>query len=300
MTQSVKVRWEGAARRRAGALIAAALVMPCGALAEPDGRAELRLGLLRFEYAEYDEGSRTSLDREVGFIPAVSGEAELRGRRLFGGAAARFGQGKVTYRGRTQSLGDPLLDGLPVRSKTDVSFVSGELRGGVHLDGARRLALLVGAGGRRWTRDIRDAATTARDGSPVLVTGLSEIYSWYELHAGARCTLLTRPRTTWDLEARLVRTAGAEISVDLGRAFGVDGSARMALGARTGWWAATAFRQELERGVFLVVSLFAEGYAFGASRPHVFQDADGATRAISEPRSETLGGSLEVGVGGRY
>jgi hypothetical protein len=281
------------------ALLAVLLVAPTSSRAEPDGRAELRLGLLRFEYAEYgDRGA--SLDREMGWVPAVSGEVELRGSRLFGRAAARLAQGNVTYHGRTQSLSDPNLDALPVRSKTDVSFVSGELQGGAFLDGARRLALFVAAGARRWTRDIRDAAVTARDGTPASVTGLSEIYAWYELQAGARFTFLALPRTAWDLEGRVVRTAGADISVDLGRPFGVDGTARMGLGASTGWRAATTLRQDLEPGVFLVVSLFAEGYAFGASHLYVFQDAGGTTRAISEPRSETLGGGLEVGIGGRY
>jgi hypothetical protein len=298
MTRSLGEGRKGGARRGAAALIAAALLAPCPARGELEGRAELRLGLLRFEYAEY--GGSVSLDREMGWVPAVSGEAELRGQRLFGRAAARLAQGNVTYHGRTQSLADPNLDALPVRSKTDVSFVSGELQGGAFLDGARRLGVFAAAGARRWTRDIRDAAVTARDGTPALVMGLSEIYSWYELQAGARWTFLALPRAAWDLEARLVRTAGAEISVDLARGFGVGETARMGLGARTGWRAATTLRQDLEPAVFLVVSLFAEGSAFGASRPFVFQDAGGTTRALSEPRSETLGAGLEVGIGGRY
>lgn len=287
------------ARRAATALLAAALLAPGAVRADPEGRAELRLGLLRFGYAEHGDPG-PALDREAGLVPAVSGELELRGSRLFGRAAARLAQGHVTYDGRTQSLGDPALDGLPIRSKTDVTFVSGRLEGGAFVDAGRRLGLFAGAGARRWTRDIRDAALLARDGTPVTVAGLSEIYSWYELEAGVRWTFLSRPRTSWDLEVRGVRTIGPEISVDLARGFGIDETARMRLGARTGWRAGTAFRQDVEPGVFLVIALFAEGYAFGASGLHVFHDADGVARAISEPRSETLTGGLEVGVGGRY
>jgi hypothetical protein len=281
-------------------VIALAALLPASARGELAGRGEVRLGLQRFDYAEYGAPGAASLDREAGWLPAVSGELELRDDRFFGRAAARLSLGTVTYRGQTQSLGDPSLAGLRLRSTTGTSFVSGELQGGVFVDGARRLAVFAAVGARRWTRDIHDATVVARDGSTVFVLGVSEIYSWFELQAGARFTVLERPWLAWDAEARVVRTAGAEVSVDLARAFGVEDTARMGLGARTGWRLATTFRHDVTPALFLAASLWAEGFAFGASGVAVFVDAGGTAHGIAEPRSETVMAGLDVGVGGRF
>jgi hypothetical protein len=280
--------------------MAIALLLPSAARGALEGRGEVRLGVQHLDYAEYAGAGSTSLDREAGWLPAFSGELELRGGRWLGRASARLALGSVSYHGHTQSLTDPNLDGLPLRSTTDATFVSGELQGGAFLDDARRLALFVALGARRWTRDIRDATVIARDGTPAAVLGLSEIYSWFELMAGVRWTFLERPRMAWDAEARLVRTAGAEVSVDLARAFGVDATARLGLGARTGWRLGTTYRHDVTPTMFLVASAWAEGYAFGASGLYLFQDAGGVTQAIAEPRSDTVSAGLEVGVGGRF
>jgi hypothetical protein len=132
------------------------------------------------------------------------------------------------------------------------------------------------------------------------VVGLSEIYAWYELGAGVRVTVLDRPGTSWDVEARLTRTAGADISVDLAGPFGVDQTARMGLGSTVGGRAGSTFRHDLQPGTFVVVGLWAERYAFGASGSFVFVDGGGVTRAISEPRSRTYGVGLDLGIGGRF
>src|SRR5690349_23217816 len=100
MTRGVRgPRWRGAA-----AALAAVLLFPAAARAELGGRGELRLGLQRFEYAEYGGPGSASLDREDGWLPAVSGELELRQGPLFGHAGARIGFGSFAYHGHTQSL----------------------------------------------------------------------------------------------------------------------------------------------------------------------------------------------------
>lgn len=288
------------ARRPAAVAIALALAVPAAARGDLDGRGEVRLGVMRLDAAEYGGAGPASLDREAGWVPAVSGELTLRGARWFGRAGARLGFGTVRHRGETRSLADPTLDGLPLRTTSAATFVSGEVEGGGFLDAGRRLAVFAALGARRWTRDVRDATVVARDGTSAAVLGLSEIYSWFELQAGVRFTLLERARLAWDAEARLVRTAGAEVSIDLARAFGVEETARLGLGARTGWRTATTLRHDVAGATFVAVSLWVEGFAFGASGVHVFQDASGATQAISEPRSETVLAGLEVGVGGRF
>lgn len=285
-------------RAAAVALLAAGLLAPGGARATVEGRAELRAGLLRFEYSEHDDRG-AFLDGEHGWLPAVAGEVEVRSGGLFARGSARLAQGSVTYHGQTQSP-DPTLDALPLRSDTETTFVGGELEGGLVVDPVHHLALLVAVGARRWTRDIRSSSVIARDGTPATVVGLSEIYSWYELEAGARWAFLSRPRTTWDLEARVVRTAAAEVSVDLAQIFGVDGTAHLALGSRTGWRLASTLRQDLDPAIFLVATLYAEGYGFGESRISVVRDAGGVARGISEPRSDSVVGGLELGIGGRF
>jgi hypothetical protein len=274
-------------------LLAAALLAPAAAQAGPSGRAELRAGLQRFDYSEYrpDGGF---LDGEAGFLPALSGALEVRSGGAFLGAAAHVALGSVRYDGHAQSSSDATVDGLAVRSTTDAGFVSGEVQLGAFADAAERVALFVALGARRWTRDIRSSTLVSRTGVSRAVAGLSEIYSWYELQLGARWAFLERGRTSWDAEARFFRTAAPEMSVDLG-SLGGQGSARLALGPRTGWRAGSTLRRDLQPGLFLAVTLYAEGYAFGASDAVSLGGA-----SIFEPRSETFGSGLEVGLGGRF
>ena len=257
----------------------------------PVGRLEVRAGLLRFDYEERDPFTKAFLDGEEGFVPSVTLEGELHFDRLFTRAMFRLAKGSVDYDGHVQST-DATLDGLPVRTTTDTTFLQGELQAGGFLDEGRRLALFVALGARRWNRDIQGTTVRSTANVPTQISGLSEVYSWYELQAGARFTFLALPRTSWDLEARVVRTAGAEISVDLSP-FGGPSSVTMGLGSRTGWRAGTTFRQDLNGSLFLVATLWAEGYAFGKSDVNT-------TFGILEPDSSTVNAALEVGIGGRF
>lgn len=86
-----------------------------GARATVEGRAELRAGLLRFEYAEHDDRG-AFLDGEHGWLPAVAGEVELRSGRLFARGSARLARGAVTYQSSATPAGRP--GGSPSRAAT--------------------------------------------------------------------------------------------------------------------------------------------------------------------------------------
>jgi hypothetical protein len=273
------------------AAAAGAILVAVPARAAPAGFAEIRAGFLRLDYEERDAAG-AFLDGETGFVPSLAAEAELRGDRVFGRAALRIARGTVDYDGHTQSATDPALDGLPIRTQSDASFLQGELQVGGFVDDRRRVALLGALGARRWGRDILGTTVLLPSGASVPVSGLSEVYRWFELQAGVRWTFLSRPGTTWDLDGRLVRTAGAEVSVNLAP-FGTASTATLALGSRTGWRVGSALRHDVGAGLSLAVNGWAERYAFGAS-------AVDPVHGILEPSSETLGIGLEAGLGGRF
>ncbi len=282
------------ARCVAGALVAVALLAPGPARAAERGQrgfAEVRLGLMHFDYEERDVDG-AFLDGETGWVPSLTGEAELRGDRIFGRALLRIAGGTVSYDGHAQST-DSTVDGLAVKTDSDASFLQGEVQVGGLVDDARRLAIFGALGARRWSRDILGTTITSRTGAAVRISGLSEVYTWYELQAGIRWTFLERSGTTWDAEARIVRTAGASISVDL-TPFGAPTAVDLDLKPRTGWRFGSAYRHELSpNGLLLVVAGWAEGYAFGRSDVNM-------TYAILEPDSKTVNVGLEVGLGGRF
>ena len=284
-----RLRGPALAALAAAAIVAAA--RPAQA-AEPRGSFEARVGLLRFDYEERDPLTNAFLDGEEGFVPAVTVAGELRLDRFFTRAMLRFAKGSVDYDGHVQSS-DPNFDGLPLRTTTDASFLQGELEAGGFVDPGERVALFAAFGARRWGRDIQGALATGRNGAQASIAGLSETYTWYELQAGVRWTFLSLPRTSWDVEARLVRTFGANISVDLSP-FGGPSSLDMGLGSRTGWRVGSTLRQDLGRGaLFLVATLWAEGYAFGRSDVNT-------TFGILEPDSSTVNAALELGLGAHF
>jgi hypothetical protein len=320
MTEIETVRTgRGSARRPRGLLAATAAALalaawPAGpARAEgPRGFGEVRVGLMHFDYAEHDAAG-TFLDGEKGWVPALTGELELRGEQLFGRALLRYAKGTVSYDGHVQSAGDPLspyVDGLPVQTDSDATFLQGELQGGVLLGPAKQVAVFGALGARRWDRDIQSATVISRpippglppplppggapNGLPVQISGLSEVYSWYELQLGVRWTFLSRPGTSWDVEARLVRTASPEIKVDLTPFVGAPASTTLSLGATTGWRLGSTFRHDLNpRGLFLAANAYLEGYSFDASGVD-------PVYLIMEPDSTTVNFGLEVGIGGRF
>jgi len=281
-----------------GTVALALAVAPAGA-ARAAGNAEIRIGLMHFDYSERDPAG-AFLDGEKGFVPAIVGEAELRGDLLFGRALGRFAKGTVSYDGHVQAvdpttgLPDPTLDGLPIQTDSDASFAQAELQGGVLVGGAKQVALFGAVGLRRWNRDILNGTVVSRTGVPTTISGLSEVYTWWEVQAGARWTFLARPGTSWDVDARLVRTVSPEISVDLTPFVGVPTKTTLSLGATNGWRVGSTFRRDLNpHGLFISVNAYAEGYSFAAS-------AVDPTFGIFEPDSSTVNLGLEVGVGGRF
>lgn len=258
---------------------------------QPRGQLEVRVGLMRFDYEERDPLTNAFLDGEEGFVPALTVEGDLRVERFFGRAMVRLAKGSVDYDGHVQSS-SANFDGLPLRTTTDASFLQGELQLGGFVDERERVALFVALGARRWGRDIQGATATGRDGSPAAIAGLTETYTWYELQLGTRWTFLELPSTSWDVEWRLVRTAAAEISIDLSP-FGGPSSVTLGLGSRTGWRLGSTVRHDVSGNLFLAATLWAEGYSFGQSDLNT-------TYGILEPDSSTVNAGLEVGFGGRF
>jgi hypothetical protein len=257
----------------------------------PHGTAEVRIGLMHFDYEETASG--TFLDGEKGWVPSIVGELELRGDVLFGRAMVRLAKGTVGYDGHVQAA-DPTLDGLPVQTDSDAFFAQGELQGGVLVGPAKQVALFAALGARRWDRDIQGTTVISRTGVSTPISGLSEVYSWYELQLGARWTFFSRPGTSWDVDARLVKTASPEIEVDLSPFVGTPTTTTLSLGETTGWRLGSTFRRQLNpNGLFLAVNAYLEGYSFGASGVD-------PVYLILEPDSTTVNFGLEVGVGGRF
>jgi hypothetical protein len=250
------------------------------------GRAQISLGLQRIDYEERAPRG-TFLDGETGWLPTLAAAVEVRGGRAFFRAAARLTRGALDYDGRVQG-GDGTVNGLAALSTSDARFVGAELQGGAFLDAQHRLLLMGGVATRRWDRDIHATEVVSRTGVLVPVSGLSEVYRWYELQAGVRWTVLARRASEWDLELALVRTADPRIAVDL---FGRE--VRLRLGARTGFRVGTTFRRDLSRAAFLSVAWHADSYAFGAS-------AVDLASGVLEPDSTTWTASLEAGAGVRF
>ncbi len=283
------------AARAARAIAALALVVaasPAAAQEEPvRGRAELRAGVVLFDYLETFEGH--SLDREHGVVPALAGDLEGGWGRAFGRLSFRLARGTVDYSGEVQDTQTPgsAIDGVWAHGQSDATLLEAHLQGGALVDPARRLAVFAGAGVRQWQRSIHDTVATGRDGLLYQVSGIDETYGWWELELGARYAILAGPRDAWDVEAALVQTVAPQIQVDyLGSSVSLD------LGARLGWRAGTTFRHQFAPPWFLVAGLWGEGYRFGASAPKAVPGG----LQILEPDSRTLRFGLEVGVGATF
>jgi hypothetical protein len=270
---------------------AAGAAGPASSPAERPIRLELSAGALRLDYAEYAPDG-VFLDGEQGWIPSVAAAFEIRGRRGFFRGAGRLARGRVDYDGHVQSA-DPAVNGLPARSVSDAQFALVELQAGVNVDPWRRLALLAGLAARRWDREIRSTDVAVPGGGAVRVSGLDEVYTWYELQAGLRLLLVRAGPAELELEGAIVRTAGGTVKVDLGREIVLD------VGGRTGFRAGGSLRWAIGQDRALVLGGHWERYEFGQS-PVVLVDPGDPTSGVLEPRSETVAIVLEAGLGFRF
>ena len=281
-------------RIAAAAGLAIAFAAPTARAADRwEGFGEVRLGLMHFDYAEREAG--VFLDGEKGWVPSLTGELELRRERFFGRVMLRVAKGTVDYNGQTQS-------GIPLTTQSGATFLQGVVQIGGFVDPARRLALFGGLGARRWTRDIQDGIFFDSTGQPQVASGYTEVYGWGELQAGLRWAFLQGPGRSWDVDARLVQTFNAGISIDLAK-FGLQpGNPSLDLGSETGWRVGSTFRHELDRSrLTLVAAVWAEGYAFGRSADiQVYDPSTGTTGLLHEPDSKTTNFGLELGLGGKF
>lgn len=287
MTVSGHAGTKGPARRRSGPFLRCALaaallsIVPARADAgEPGVEVAASAGLRHVRYEEWGPYGDL-LDSEDGWIPTVGVRAGLRVSRLVGELSGRLARGDLAYHGLTQS-------GAWVHGTSAATFLDGRVRAGGVVDPWGRLTLLAGVAARRWNRDIHGTTLTS-GGTPIPVRGLSEIYSWYELDAAARASLVATPRLSWLAEVRVLRTVAPHLSV------GWNGSdVGLALGARTGWGAETEVQLTLRPGLFLSAGGSVERLGFGASRT-----VPVARTWMTEPDSDTWGVRVELGIGAR-
>jgi hypothetical protein len=294
--RSIPATPNGPARSRvgpfpfSGAALALALALAPAAAGAGAGpwvvRAEAGAGLLRFDYAErYATGA--VIDRERGWLPAASLSLGGEAGRWFVLAAGRVAAGEVGYDGRTQSS-NPAYDDLPVTSRSGARLLAADLRGGGWIDGSRRVALTGGVARRRWDRDIHSTTVTPPGGAPIAVSGLHEIYDWWELEAGLKVGLLRADRLDVELEGAWVVSVAPSIAVDWG-----GSTVDLALASRHGARAAVAARWTLRAGTWLTGGLDGEWRRFGAS-------AIDPAAGIYEPDSATFAWGLRIGVAQAY
>lgn len=278
----------GPVRRRAGPSLLLATLAALAALAPARGDAADRAveaaasaGLRHVRYEEWGPYGDT-LDTEDGWIPTAGARVTWREWRVVGELSGRLARGDLAYHGRVQSGGGW------VRSTSAARFLDGTVRAGALVDPWRRVAVLVGATTRRWDRDIR-GTTLSSGGTTIPVRGLSEVYSWVELGAAARATLLETPRLAWLAEVRVLRTVSPHVTVDWNGA-----GVRLSQGARTGWGAETGLQVSLRPRLFLTAGAAIERLGFGVS-PVV----PAGRSWIDEPESETWNVRVDVGIGAR-
>jgi hypothetical protein len=151
--------------------------------------------------------------------------------------------------------------------------------------------VLFGAlGWRRWDRDIQGTTVVGRDDVTYAVSGLSEVYRWYELQGGVRWTVLASPYVELDVDARVVRVTSPEIDIDLGQEVTLD------LQPRFGFRGGATLRLMVVPDRFLSVAVEAETYEFG--RSDLEEIVPGVL--IFEPDSDTQNVFVQVGFGGRF
>lgn len=270
------------------ALVAAARGTAAGEAPLAERRVLVELGgrATRLDYDEYGPGG-DFLDGETGIVPGLEGAAQVRLGPVALRATAAVAGATVRYAGHTQSS-NVQLNGLPIRGTSGAHLAGAGLELALSVPRVRGLAVVAGAGRRRWDRTIHDTTAVPPGGTTLRVVGLREVYRWDVLTAGLRATLLARDRFVWEVDGAVLRTRRPAITVTWN---GRD--VKLPLGERMGWSAGSTLRAAL--GPVLVARLgFAlERWEFGES------DVDGRTR-LQEPRSTSRTATWSLGLGAAF
>lgn len=258
------------------------MLLAAPALGEAPARIHLEggVGFAWLDYAEYGPTGRV-LDRESGFLPGGALAVELEHSLGFAGLAASARAGDLRYDGHTQST-NAAFDDLSVETTSRARVLAAELRMGAFVDAGRRLAPYAGGAWRSWRREILSTTVVGRTGSTATVPELDERYSWFELHVGARCTLLRSSRADLQLDARVLRVVGGRVLV--ARA---GGDVTLDLGARSGGRLSLSARVSVAPRWALLVEAHGALWYFGAS-------AVDASTSLYEPDSESRSAGIEA------
>jgi hypothetical protein len=239
----------------------------------------LRIGFTAFDfnYEEYDDRG-LSLDREQGLLPGLIIGATFEREPWLVQGSLRYAAGEVDYHA------------TPVDSKTDEAILDLTLTGGVRLYAgvSDSLSLVVGAGYRRWSRDIHSTAT---------VDGLKETYRWGYALIGLRGdrTLGEFTRLVADLSLR--RTVNPQLEVDFIRNFD---DTSLDLGAENGFQASLSLGRKLGQGTTLWVRPWYEYWQLGRSGNAPLTRNGIRTGTLFEPDSETRDYGIEIGLSWRF
>ena len=235
--------------------------------------------LLHFDYTEF--GSRgNELDNETGWLPGVQLLLETgRHPPWSAGLELSVYSGTIDYTGQTQT-------GTPHATTTKEMLV----KLGTHISTplARHTRLVFAANFNEWERDINDSNG---------VSGLLEIYSWWEISAGATLEFWNKDDQSWQAGVFLIRTIDPGIHIDLSRAN--FGSTDLDLGAEWGSRLQLAWTQYKDAGSHVSIKLYHEARDFG-------QSGTGATTGgasslfVMEPRSESRHTGIQFLAGFNY
>ncbi len=192
-------------------------VLPCVAYAE--SKIIIAPGIMNFDYVETDvDGS--FLDGEKGDIPGIFFGFETKSTELltFGIAFERY-KGEVDYEGHIQT--NPLdlrYEGLPLSTKTDQNITSLIASLSYSLAQHRPLSIYGTFTIKRWERDIQSTFISGIDnfGDPyqdLFVSGLYEIYEWWQLTFGLHYNLKLTAKSYMDFYGGFLRTLDPTMKV---------------------------------------------------------------------------------------
>jgi hypothetical protein len=241
--------------------------------------------LLDFNYREYsDQGSL--LDEENGILPGlIFGLGKNQGKWRFAGKLSCHA-GDATYTGKTNH-------GVPISTVTTQLITDLGFRLDYTLKNEASIVqgIYLGAAQHYWKRNIHSGYTAT--GAPV--SGLLEKYRWRQWIIGANAEILSRERSRWLLDVRLMRIANPQVTVFYS---GLYDDAHLALGAHWGARVSLPWLYSLGQSSALLVEPYAERYIFGRSATAPLTSHGIPVGGVFEPESVTKNFGLSVGVKG--
>ena len=257
------------------------LLLPAQLLAEPT-RFEIGVGLLDFDYVEYDDNN-VFLDGESGLIPGVIAKVKTDDRIYYEWEGSVY-YNTIEYDGQTQG-------GAPVKTDSDALVIDTHFKVGVKLAPAygRNQKIYAGLGYRYWYRNIRSGQDIF--GNPV--AGLLEEYSWYYGLVGYEVYFAASSSVNVGFDLRLNKMFSAKLDVDFLGFNGFDNS-ELHLGNRVGARFAVPVEIKYPSSTIIVAPYY-EIIDIGRSNDvRVLSGGVPTTTVIHEPRSETRNIGVEV------